>query len=346
MSGFGLISGWVGAALSRGVFVLLLALPLLWLPGAQSARAQVLKIAIVELDAVNQPAKAGGWGRIAAEVLTTAAVKSGAFEVVERHLLEKVMSEQSMGAREVGFASVAESIGNMVGADYLLSGSVMKIDEQVQVEARLLDVGTGAILTAQRMTAPAALDKFSKKSDELMAALVKSVYGGAPAPATAPAAPGGKAPVVGRPLEVSVQLAAAAGLNIPLRQEDSLTAQDAYFLELRTARALHVYAVQVDAMGNLYALFPNPDFARQGNPLPPGQSVRVPEAENFHLDATTGKETILVLAAAAPVPEAERILGGLATADPFAMEDLARQFQDLLKAAEPDLTYSVWFWHR
>lgn len=306
--------------------------------------AAQLKIAIVAFDAVNQPAKAGGWGRSVAEMLTTAAVNTGAFEVVERHMLEKVMSEQSMGSREVGFTSAAQSIGNMVGADYLLSGSVMKMEDQVRIDARLVDVASGAIITATSVVSDSRLDRLSKKIDELMASMVKSVYGAPPPPQEALEAQ--PAPAAGEPpVRMEALFATAGGVQIPLAQGDTLTAADAYYVQLDVGRRLYVYAVQIDAAGALYALFPNQAFCGRDNPLPPGR-YRVPAGENFYLDQSVGKETLFVLASPGPLENVDRVFAQLETADPFAMEDLVAQFQEAFNAAASEYKSSVWFWHK
>ena len=135
-----------------GAIVCCVLLSALVLAGAwgSPARAAKLKIAIVAFDTVNDLAEEEGWGRQVSEMLTTAAVNTGAFEVVERHLLEKIMSEQAMGNRDQGFTSVAQSVGNMVGADFLLSGSVFKSPKgQLRVDARLVDVANGEIIVAK-----------------------------------------------------------------------------------------------------------------------------------------------------------------------------------------------------
>ena len=278
-------------------------------------------------------------------MLTTAAVNTGAFEVVERHMLEKVMSEQSMGSREVGFTSAAQSIGNMVGADYLLSGSVMKMEDQVRIDARLVDVASGAIITATSVVSDSRLDRLSKKNrraDGLHGQ--KRVRRAPPPPQEALKAQ--PVPAAGEPpVRLEALFATAGGVQIPLAQGDTLTAADAYYVQLDVGRRLYVYAVQIDAAGALYALFPNQAFCGRDNPLPPGR-YRIPAGENFYLDQSVGKETLFVLASPGPLENVDRVFAQLETADPFAMEDLVAQFQEAFKAAASEYKSSVWFWHK
>jgi len=335
-----------GVRVTAGIAALFVAVCLLmaaaW-PG--SALAAPVKIAIIEFDALNQTAKAGGWGRSVSEALTTAAVNSGAFAVVERHLLQKIMSEQMMGDREQGFASEAQSIANMAGADYVLSGSVRKEGDQLSIAARLVDVASGAIVTAQNVATRSDPKSLTKSTAEIMEAFRKGVYGEA-APA-APAVPAAQKPAAApaRPVALEVKLAAPGGVDILLKEGDTLTSADGYYLQVAAGQKVHVYVAQVDATGSLYALFPNPAFAPQSNPLQPGATVRVPGAENFHLDDNTGKETIYALASTGPMPDVERIFEHAATADPFAMEDLVRQFQDAAERVPAEYKDTIWLHH-
>lgn len=314
--------------------------------GAQpSVAAAQVKIAIIEFDALNQLAKAGGWGRSVSEALTTAAVNSGAFAVVERHLLQKIMSEQLMGDREQGFASEAQSVANMAGADYVLSGSVRKEGNQLSIAARLVDVASGAILTAQNVASGTDPKSLTRNTEKIMEAFRQRIYGDAPPQPAAPAA-GAPASPAAAPLSLQVKLAAPGGVDILLKEGDTLTSADGYFVEVASGRTAYVYVAQVDASGSLYALFPNPSFSPQQNPLPPGRVVRVPAGENFHLDDNTGKETIHALAATGPMPDVERIFQHAANADPFAMEDLVRQLQDAMQRVAPEYRASVWLDHQ
>ncbi len=327
------------SAWGRG-FITFFLLLLMLLSGA-SVQARVMKIAVLEFDPVNDLAKDEGWGRSVADMLTTSAVNSGSFQVVERHLLQKIQSEQAMGTRETGFTSVAESIGNMVGADYVLSGSVMRQGNQLSISSRLVNVASSTILTAENTVSGVDLAQLARNMEQLMKKLVDRVYGGAPAQ------PGQRAVAApGAPLRAQVNFAAAGGLTIPVSEGDTLSEQEAYYLEIAVSPRQYVYAAQLDARGALYALFPNPDFSGRNNPVEAGVTLRVPEIENFFLDENTGKETIYVLSSPYPLEQVEQIFAGLATAGAAGMEDLATRFQAAAAAVEAPNRYTLWFWHK
>ncbi len=70
-----------------------------WPTGSFAAdQSGLARIAVVDLDSQGEKAKSQQLGKTAAQVLTTAFVKQGRFDVVERQALERVIKEQEMGA--------------------------------------------------------------------------------------------------------------------------------------------------------------------------------------------------------------------------------------------------------
>ncbi len=309
-----------------------------WAPSCQAAR---LKIAIVSFDTVNDLAKDEGWGRQVSEMLTTAAVNTGSFEVVERHLLEKIMSEQAMGDREQGFTSVAQSVGNMVGADYLLSGSVFKSPRgQLRVDARVVDVASGEIIVAKSFLATDDLSSLSAAARKLVKSIVESVYAGAPPSAAQTGGPS----VQG--LQARFTFFSPSGLSFAMKDGDELTASEAYSIALNLGNRMYVYVAQIDSMGNIFAIFPNQNFSSQKNPLAPGKGYRLPEQDFFTLDENTGKERLLAMATVRPSSEVESLFEKMLQDDGSGGEDLAQEFQAAWDKADKVDKDSVWFWHR
>ncbi len=309
-----------------------------WAPSCQAAR---LKMAIVAFDTVNELAKEEGWGRQVSEMLTTAAVNTGSFDVVERHLLEKIMSEQAMGDREQGFTSVAQSVGNMVGADYLLSGSVFKSPRgQLRVDARVVDVANGEIIVAKSFLSSDSLSSLSAAAKKLMKQIVKSVYAGAPPAAAQPGGPS----VQG--LQAVFTFFSPSGLSFAMHDGDELTASEAYSISMNLGNRMYVYVAQIDSMGNIYAIFPNQNFSSHKNPLSPGKGYRLPEQDFFTLDENTGKERLLAMATVRPNSELDGLFEQLLQDGGSGGEDLAREFQAAWDKADKVDKDSVWFWHR
>ncbi len=300
--------------------------------------AERLKIAIVDFDAVNSEAKDEEWGRQIAEMLITAAVNGKAFDVVERHLVTKIMSEQSFGARETSFTSEAQSIGNMVGANYLLSGAIFKSRGKMRVDARMVDVASASIFVANSFLVSEDLADIGRGCDKFVRELAAKAYGGAqPAPA-APAASG-----VAAGFGAHFFLASKSGLVFTLNPGDELTAEESYYLTVDLPRTTHVYVAQIDARGDLYPIFPNPEFSSRSNPLPPAAGLRFPDKDFFFLDESTGKEHIYVLGFESANKALDECFAKAAAGD---REAAATAFQSVADAVPAANRSTIWFWHR
>ncbi len=130
----------------RFLLVTLLAALLCW---ASPVPAQPkMRIAILEFDAVNDTAKQDNKGRMISEKITTEAAKSGLFDVVERHMIQKILDENQFGTTG-HTGSAAQQIGHMVGANAVLTGSVTQYKGDLTIDARLVSVDDGSILMAE-----------------------------------------------------------------------------------------------------------------------------------------------------------------------------------------------------
>lgn len=87
-----------------------------------------------------------------AEVLTESMVGSGRFRTVERTQLDQVIKELNLNRTEYTDPATAQKIGHLVGAQYLVLGSFQVFKGQVRLDARVLRVETGEIVTAKRVT--------------------------------------------------------------------------------------------------------------------------------------------------------------------------------------------------
>ena len=57
-------------------------------------------------------------------MLTTALVKAGKFNVIERQELDKVLDEQKLGASGLVIAESAPKVGKLLGVELLVIGSI------------------------------------------------------------------------------------------------------------------------------------------------------------------------------------------------------------------------------
>lgn len=302
------------------------------LGSAPDAWAAGLKIAIIEFKPLNDATKDDGLGPLIAESLTTAAVNTRSFEVVERHLLEKIMSEQAMGQRDMNFTTSAESIGKMVGADYLLSGSVIKTKNgQVRVEGRLVDVTSSQIVAAESFLSTEDLGQIGAEANKFMQRL-----------RTRLGQPQGGAGPTG--LAARFYFYSQNGLSIELRDEDAMTAEEGYYILLDLIKTSYVYVAQIDARGDIFPIFPNQEFSAKANPLPAGKGFRLPAQDYFFLDENKGKERIFVLASDGPLKDVEAVFAQAGSGGKGAK--LAEAFEQSFQKAPALAKRSVWFWHK
>ncbi len=134
------------APLNKGTLVVLFFALFLGLTLPRQVTAT--RIAILEFDAVNDEARQSNKGRIISEKITTEAVKSDKFEVVERHLIQRILDENRFGDSGIS-GTVAQQIGQMLGADAVMTGSVSQYKGELSIDARLIDVNDGRILMAE-----------------------------------------------------------------------------------------------------------------------------------------------------------------------------------------------------
>jgi TolB-like protein len=88
-------------------------------------------------------------GRIVSERLVGPMLSGGEVEVVERAMLESVMSEQRLQFSGVVDARSVKEIGKILNVDAMITGTVIALkDDRVEVNARLIDAESAKVLFA------------------------------------------------------------------------------------------------------------------------------------------------------------------------------------------------------
>ena len=119
--------------------------------------AEYRKIKVAVLDFQQQGRfETAGIGRIAAEWLTTGLVETGRFEIIERRLLQQIVDEQKMGVSGLLDPSSASRIGRLLGVKTVVTGTIQHYENTFELDVRLINVETGAIVTADRVKAGSA----------------------------------------------------------------------------------------------------------------------------------------------------------------------------------------------
>jgi TolB-like protein len=139
-------------------------------------REQKIKIGIIEFQSLNEEAKQDTLGKVFSEVLTTSFVNSEAFKIIEREHIEKVVKELQLTQSGIIDLSSVKQIGKMVGADAILTGSVIKFGNDVRVDARIIEVESGIILTAEKAMGKSDLKSIGAMADVMVQNLVNKFY--------------------------------------------------------------------------------------------------------------------------------------------------------------------------
>ncbi|MDE2293042.1 MAG: hypothetical protein KGL53_13245 [Elusimicrobia bacterium] len=115
---------------------------------ARSAeRGGARRVAVMAFSSAGRPDKEGA--AILAERLETRLAGAGGVQVVERTLLDKVLSEQRLGATGAVDPRLSAPLGKTLGVDAIVTGTFVDLaDDRVEVNARLIDARTAQVLGA------------------------------------------------------------------------------------------------------------------------------------------------------------------------------------------------------
>jgi len=126
------------------------------IPLAANADYKRTKIAVLDFDLKGSGFETEDMGAIVAEWFITAFVKEGRFDVVERGLLKKILYEQKLGMSGILDETTATKIGKLLGVKIIISGSVLKLQNILEINARIIDVETASIIAAENVKSSAA----------------------------------------------------------------------------------------------------------------------------------------------------------------------------------------------
>lgn len=145
----------------------------LFLSSASAADFKKTKIAVLDFEQRGDAFKTQDMGGIVAEWFTTAMVKDGRFQVVERALLKQIIEEQKLGMSGLIDTGSTAQLGKILGVKTIISGSVLLFQDYVEVNARIINVNTGSIVAAENLRS-ANPEKLKEAIENLTAKIVKN----------------------------------------------------------------------------------------------------------------------------------------------------------------------------
>ncbi len=126
-----------------GLFFILLPAPLLL--SQQSDDSSKVTLAVMDFKN-NSPVF--GYDRLErtiAEMLKTELSHSPEIVVVERSKIESILKEQALAQTGVIENETAQEVGRLAGAEYIITGEINTIGNQLRIDAHLLKVATGQV---------------------------------------------------------------------------------------------------------------------------------------------------------------------------------------------------------
>jgi len=127
------------------------------LPALAPAEFNKTKVAVIDFQIQGTQYENSDMGAIVSEWLITALVKDGRFDVIERRLLKKVLGEQQLVMTGVVNESSASELGKLLGVKIIISGTVMSFQNVLEVNARIIDVTSASIITAESVKSTTAI---------------------------------------------------------------------------------------------------------------------------------------------------------------------------------------------
>ena len=91
-------------------------------------------------------------GRYIAERLTTRLSQNPKFWVIERRRLGQVLGELRFSMSDLVDPNKAKRLGQMVGVEAIVVGSISELGNQVDLDARMIEIETGKMLPGATVT--------------------------------------------------------------------------------------------------------------------------------------------------------------------------------------------------
>ncbi len=140
------------------------------------ANENQFKIAVVEFQCIGINEDKHFLGKMISELFTTEIVNGEAFKIIEREQLKKVVDEIAIGQSGIIDTSEAQQLGKLLGADAIIAGSVMKLQHELRVDSRIIEVKTGIIVSAESKMCKEDLWDISNKVAEMTGSLAEKFY--------------------------------------------------------------------------------------------------------------------------------------------------------------------------
>lgn len=114
--------------------------------------APAIRLAIVDFQNLTTQPKFDYLSSAIPQLLVTDLKPAKKIELIERSQLDKVLQEHQLGQSGAVDEKTAVKIGQLVGANHLLLGAVFQTDDLIRLDARLVEIASGRITLAEKVT--------------------------------------------------------------------------------------------------------------------------------------------------------------------------------------------------
>jgi TolB-like protein len=106
------------------------------------------------------------WEKSVPEFLKSELSVSKQITLVERRALESVLQEQALSMTGLVDSTTAQQVGGLIGAQYIISGTINKTGSWIRIDAKIIKVQTGQVKSAK---VRASDDKYQDEMIQLLA---------------------------------------------------------------------------------------------------------------------------------------------------------------------------------
>jgi len=151
--------------MKRRIVIILFSIMFVLMFQAVCAGFEKTKIAVLDFQILGKGQADNEVGHVIANQLIDALEKDGRFEIVEPGLIEKVIREQQLVLDKKEHRLIITDSAKLLGVKVLISGIVMKYQDIIEVDARIINVENASIIAAEsaKSTAVASLDRLVEK---------------------------------------------------------------------------------------------------------------------------------------------------------------------------------------
>jgi len=115
---------------------------------ALSAFSEPIRIAVCDFETVSDNPEKAVYGKGLPSMVLTDLSRSSRVQVVERARIHDALAEQEFALSDLADAKTAATVGNLISAQYMLTGQLFIAGGKLRIDLRMITVETAAILFA------------------------------------------------------------------------------------------------------------------------------------------------------------------------------------------------------